>query len=815
MKRVLVARKEDVRQRKSFKGSYMQEMAALVCVVFAFYLLYALLLYGSGKGALVTSFSLMEEPPFGNVGLVGFLLASLLLYLFGTCALAVPMIVLIFLHFWIQEIPTHRQIGNLILFLLLVAAMMIVLAGHAGEDVTFFICSGGVVGAFFYDWLVTWCGEMGTALLLGTTIWCVSCYLLGICLLTRIIQGARVLIKALAAGLYGLMIIIRSVVQSFFEGIRFCLIALSSVMIATMSLIASYDKACRLVSFYLWGVGLADSCSKSDSKGLGWGKKSPSELRDKYFSEHNEFLFSHKDWSRHPVRHQAARVWRKGYYLVLLRNSLVDYALFVPDEQGLTWQDRVRMAVAESRGDNASYVPPSFSLFTPPEYDENADHFVELCQQRAHKLEEKLSLFGIKGVVVNICPGPVITLFEYRPESTSKISKITALEDDLALALTAHSIRIIAPIPGRDVVGFEIANQKRRTVRFAEILLSSAYENHDAHLPLILGVDVVGQPVIVDLVEMPHLLIGGTTGSGKSVGMNTMLMSLLCCKSPDELRLILIDPKRLEFSPYADIAHLHFPIVTEANQAARVLAWLVQEMERRYELLAQLGVRNVVDYELLRQSGRDLESMPFMVLMIDELADLMMVAAKEVETSITRLAQMARAAGIHIMVATQRPSVDVVTGIIKVNFPSRVSFRVSSKVDSRTIIDRSGSEKLLGKGDMLFMHATASALQRIHGCYLSQQDIERYTKALRAQAAPTYLNLDEEISRTATCPSEERDELYDRVVEFIKTTGEVSISLLQRHYRIGFNRSARIIEQLEMDGLITPTQGSKPRKVIR
>jgi DNA segregation ATPase FtsK/SpoIIIE, S-DNA-T family len=441
--------------------------------------------------------------------------------------------------------------------------------------------------------------------------------------------------------------------------------------------------------------------------------------------------------------------------------------------------------------------------------------------ERGKLLEQKLAHFGVKGMVTAIKPGPIITLFEYQPDINTKLSKITSLEDDLAMALQAMSIRIIAPIPGKNAVGFEIANQTREPVFAAHIFHSDLFRQSTAALPIVLGVDILGKPMVEDLVSMPHLLVGGTTGSGKSVGVNVMLTSLLLKKTPDELRLVLVDPKRLEFTPYADVPHLLFPIVTNPLKAAQVLKWVVHEMEQRYIKMAEAGVRNVLDYvaQVKNKPQPDagpLDSMPFIVVIIDELADLMMVAGKEVELHIVRLAQMARAAGIHMIVATQRPSVDVVTGIIKVNFPSRMAFRVSSKVDSRTILDQSGAEKLLGKGDLLFMNASSPNLQRIHGAYLSEKEIERVTAHARKERKVSYLSpaLVESISR-GDAANQEEDALYEEILSFVKNVDEISISSLQRQYRIGFNRSARIIEQLEQDGLLAPAQGSKPRKVLR
>jgi DNA segregation ATPase FtsK/SpoIIIE, S-DNA-T family len=383
-------------------------------------------------------------------------------------------------------------------------------------------------------------------------------------------------------------------------------------------------------------------------------------------------------------------------------------------------------------------------------------------------------------------------------------------------------MRILAPIPGKNVIGFEIANQTRDDVSYGGMIASKEFKESPARLPMILGVDIAGTPVTVDLASMPHLLVGGATGSGKSVGLNVMLMSLLCKETPDDLKLILIDPKRLEFTPYSHIPHLLFPIVTQPARASAVLAWVVQEMETRYDAMAAVGVRGFSEYKkLLKEKkidseGNELRSMPYLVVIIDELADLMIVAGKEVEGHIVRIAQMARAAGIHMIVATQRPSVDVVTGLIKVNFPSRIAFRVSSKVDSRAILDSQGAEKLIGRGDMLFMHGSSPELKRIHGALISDGEVERVADFLREQRQPNYLDINEVLVRNTLGAREDiEDELYTQVRDFVLTLDEISISMLQRQYRIGFNRSARLIEKLELDGFLAPAQGSKPRKVIR
>lgn len=460
-----------------------------------------------------------------------------------------------------------------------------------------------------------------------------------------------------------------------------------------------------------------------------------------------------------------------------------------------------------------SYRLPSESIFIGVQDEKNNVSIMHQLEQRARTLEKKLERFGISGNVIAIKRGPVVTLFEYKPDIDAKISKIIALEDDLAMALQALSIRIIAPIPGRSVVGFEVANTHRTDVLLAKGIQSDKYKQFEGSLPLILGEDTVGNDVVVDLAKMPHLLIAGSTGSGKSVCLNAMLISLLCNKSPDDLRLILIDPKRLEFASYTDIAHLIFPIVTDHKKASSVLRWVVQEMERRYQLLAECGVRSIHDYRALQKDGEEI--MPFIIVVIDELADLMMTASNEVEDLITRIAQMARAAGIHVILATQRPSVDVITGLIKVNFPSRISFRVTSKIDSRTILDGPGAEKLLGCGDMLFLDSHAAKVHRVHGSYVSDDEIMQVTNHIRAQRPVQYQELAPVLNDDTNKLSGEDDQLYNDVLNFLDTIDEISISLLQRKFRIGYNRSARIIDMLEAQGIIEPPHGGKARKVNR
>lgn len=471
-------------------------------------------------------------------------------------------------------------------------------------------------------------------------------------------------------------------------------------------------------------------------------------------------------------------------------------------------------------------LPPLDLLDDTPESEELAERR-ESLQMNARRLERKLSDFGVEGSVVEILPGPVITMYEFSPAPGIKISKVSGLADDLTMALRAPSVRIVAPIPGKDAIGIEIANNKRDPVYLKEVLSSQAYQESDTRLTMALGKDITGLPVVTDLTRMPHLLVAGATGTGKSVSLNAMINSILFKLTPDTVRFLMIDPKRIELSVYKDIPHLLHPVVTEPKEATRLLRWTVEEMERRYALLSDRGVRNIDAFnrKVLKEEkgtaaeGRDglKKPLPYIVFVIDELADLMMISSREVEEAITRLAQMARAAGIHLIIATQRPSVDVLTGIIKANFPTRISFQVSSKVDSRTILDTIGAEHLLGNGDMLFMPPGVGRLTRIHGAYVSEKEVKRVTDFLKEQMKPEY---DSAILEEVTREEEDKevediisDEKYDAAIELVVQTRQASISMLQRRLRVGYNRAARMIEAMEKQGIVGPSDGIRPREV--
>jgi S-DNA-T family DNA segregation ATPase FtsK/SpoIIIE len=486
---------------------------------------------------------------------------------------------------------------------------------------------------------------------------------------------------------------------------------------------------------------------------------------------------------------------------------------------------------------------PSIDLLNPINNKSQKNNISKsVLEENSERLLSHLGDFGVKGKIIGAYPGPVVTLYELEPAAGTKSSRIIGLADDIARSMCALSTRI-AIIPGKNSLGIELPNQTREMVYLKELIQSEAYVNNKCELPIILGKDISGEPIIVDLASMPHLLVAGTTGSGKSVAVNTMILSLLYKLSPDQCKLVMIDPKMLELSAYDGIPHLMAPVVTEPSKAVTALKWTVKEMENRYRLMSNLGVRNVSGYnkkieeaqdkgEKLnkrvqtgfdQETGRpiyenvelDVKPLPYIVVIVDEMADLMIVAGKEIEASIQRLAQMARAAGIHIIMATQRPSVDVITGVIKANFPTRISFQVTSKIDSRTILGEAGAEQLLGKGDMLYMSG-GNKIKRIHGPFVADQEVDNVVSYLKQQGEPIYtvdITEDEEETSSLLNP-EDLDELYDQAVALILRERKVSISYIQRYFKIGYNRAATIVEQMEKNSVVSKPDPMGKREIL-
>ncbi len=499
---------------------------------------------------------------------------------------------------------------------------------------------------------------------------------------------------------------------------------------------------------------------------------------------------------------------------------------------------------------------PPINLLDPADNNTNSGYSAESLEHLSRLLEHKLLDFGIKADVVEVLPGPVVTRFEIQPAAGIKVSRISGLAKDLARSMAVISVRVVEVIPGKSVVGIEIPNEKREMVRLSEVLSSEAYDRSSSPVTLALGHDIAGIPIVADLGRMPHLLVAGTTGSGKSVGINTMLLSLLFKASPEDVKLILIDPKMLELSVYDGIPHLLTPVITDMKDAASGLRWCVGEMERRYKLMAALGVRNLAGYNRKIEDaikagepitdplwtfnpdemGWDatqeapeaptLETLPYIVVVIDEFADMMMIVGKKVEQLIARIAQKARAAGIHLILATQRPSVDVITGLIKANVPTRIAFQVSSKIDSRTILDQGGAEQLLGNGDMLYLPPGTSVPERIHGCFVDDHEVHKVVADWKRRGEPNYLSeiTDEAAVSTIAVPgysggeeSEEdpvSDPLYDEAVAFVLESRKASISSVQRKLRVGYNRAARLIEQMEAAGVVSPMSSNGSREIL-
>ncbi|MFT4765548.1 MAG: S-DNA-T family DNA segregation ATPase FtsK/SpoIIIE [Oleispira sp.] len=482
---------------------------------------------------------------------------------------------------------------------------------------------------------------------------------------------------------------------------------------------------------------------------------------------------------------------------------------------------------------------PSIALLDPADEDQKIGYSKARLEELSIMLEHKLADFGIKAEVMAVAPGPVITRFEIQPAPGTKASKVSGIAQDLARSMAMNSVRVVEVIPGKSVMGIEIPNEHRAMVRLSSVLSSEDFDKSKSPLTIALGHDIAGNPVVTDLAKMPHLLVAGTTGSGKSVGVNAMIISLLYKSTPDEVRLIMVDPKMLELSVYEGIPHLLTPVITDMKEAANGLRWCVEEMERRYQLMAAMGVRNVAGHNAKVKAAIDegkpipdplwridqsfdttpptLTPLPYIVVIVDEFADMMMTVGKKVEELIARIAQKARAAGIHLILATQRPSVDVITGLIKANVPTRIAFQVSSKIDSRTILDQGGAEQLLGHGDMLFQPAGTSIPIRVHGAFVDDDEVHRVVAEWKTKGEPNYIEEITQVTEQAGLTLEggdEKDDLYDQAVEFVTETRKASISSVQRKFRIGYNRAARLVETMEASGVVSPAAHNGSREVI-
>ncbi len=770
-----------------------RDIFGISAIGFTLYTLMALVTF-SPKDPSFNKFSSGVEKVNNMGGKIGAFLSDLLVQSLGTGAFIFPLVTLLVGWALIRGREFYRwpvALGFGSLFLIAFCAL---LAIQYKDDLFFGIAaqSGGLLGKWVANWLVLWLNPVGTQLLLVTLIFISMFAMFGVPISTLIDITGNFIKRT-----------VRFVFRSLIQGLQWGLEVVKGF------------KSWMIESWNIW---------KTTNKG---------KVKKHKLSE--------------PV---------------IISNELmtpVPKKFDLPEKKSKEKKDKADFAIQEDfpfMKDSENYQVPPLDLLNDPSKIRNVEKLKQEIILNSTILEKKLLDFGIEGRVVQVLPGPVITLYEFEPAPGIKVSRIMSLTDDLSLAMRAPSVRILAPVPGKPVVGIELPNPKRETVFLKEILSSEDFQDAHSKLALAVGKDNIGQPIVQDLAQVPHLLLAGSTGSGKSVGINSMICSLLLNASPDEVKMIMIDPKMLELSMYDGIPHLISPVVTNPKKAAAALQWAVSEMERRYKLMAELAVRNISGYnnriEKL-QSEHDIESrkqsklkkpspstsefldddfeaeniseedkrpskLPYIVIIIDELADLMMVSSRGVEESLTRLAQMARAAGIHLIVATQRPSVDVLTGIIKANFPARISYQVTSRVDSRTILDSMGAEKLLGKGDMLFLPPGTSRLQRIHGALVSDEEINRILKFIKEQGSGPEFS--EDVFQVVADQKdqeegdEEYDEKYDEAVALVAREQQASISMVQRKLRVGYNRAARMIEIMEREGVVGRSDGIKPREVF-
>ena len=771
--------------QKKQPSRHTAEITGILLLGFAVFLMWCLISYDPRDPSFETGVSAIPKDLWKRGGRLGAWMASVLFTTMGIGAFVVPAVALlgaikVLFRPAVQKIMYLNYFLCLLLFLILETFFSLYLGKVAVLKYASFNAGGAVVGAPLAAVLTRYLGKFGAWLVLVIGV------LLTFMGLTRISYVTLWTKIADPAG-------------------RFLLKALLGLL---SSVKERYKKsaATRLME------------KKQKSLML---KAKPDPVRR---TARETFDFSFDDMA--PVEEPAPAVAAKS---MAAPAALAPVAAEIPIK--ITVPKTVKKAVLDEADEDFAPLPgapakeyrlPPLSLLDDPaDKDTAIDH--EALRRDAETLIQKLADFGVQGVVVEISPGPIITRFEFEPAPGVKLQRIINLQDDLALAMKALSVRIAA-IPGKSVVGIELPNKKRKTVCFKEIVSQHDFIESVSPLTIGMGKAIDGKPIISDLARMPHLLVAGTTGSGKSIFVNTIICSILFKLTPEDVRILMIDPKRIELSLYEGIPHLLHPVVVEPKKAAIALRWAVEEMERRYKSIAEKGTRNIVQYnkkleeeaEEKTEHGEGHKKMPYIVIIIDELADLMMVAARDVESYIARLAQMARAAGMHLLVATQRPSVDIITGLIKANFPSRISFQVSSKVDSRTILDIMGAEKLLGMGDMLFMPPGTSRLQRIHGAHISEKEIKRITEHVKKQAKPTY---DESILAAKEEDAEEQveeeyDEFYDAAVQIVTETRQASISMLQRRMRVGYNRAARMIERMEREGVVGPSDGIKPREVL-
>jgi len=691
-----------------------------------------------------------NEPAQNLIRITGAYIAGILLFIFGYSSYAF----VFFLFFWswnkFSSRDIHFSLPKLVSFFVLCSVVSALLSMIGTQDSVLRFERSGVLGTVFSSFLVNYLGKTGSYIVL-LTLGIMAIILIGEFLVTPLFFG-------------------------FIENIRWKLVGLKKVVQEKKTQIGQLKP----------NISLGQTVSQ---------KKKIEGERDNDKQKYNEREnYEEGELESVPIQEQMAKD-------VKLTDKKPKIKITPLKQNEVEPSDEASMIVGE-------YTIPSLDLLNdPPQL--STQKIQNSLMSGAKVLEETLASFGVRARVADIERGPAITRYELEPGPGVKVQKFTTLADDIALAMKAPTVRVVAPIPGKDRIGIEVPNGASSAVYLKEVLTSHKFRHSDSKLTLALGKDIAGQPMTADLAEMPHLLIAGTTGSGKTVCVNGIIMSILMSATPDEVRFVMVDPKMVEMAQYNDIPHLLCPTVTDTKKAAAVLNWVVTEMENRYKKLSKAGARNIKSYNAKGHR------MSYIVVIIDELADLMQVAAKGVESAITRLAQLSRAVGIHLILATQRPSVNVITGVIKANFPARISFKVASKVDSRTVLDMNGAETLLGKGDMLFMQPGDAKPTRGQGNFVSDEEINRVIQHIRDQQPPTY---DETILQQqkggAVGEGEQADEYYDEALRLVIETNQASVSILQRRMRLGYTRAARLIDMMEQNGIVGPYCGSKPRDIL-
>ncbi|MFH1622120.1 MAG: DNA translocase FtsK [Candidatus Omnitrophota bacterium] len=679
------------------------------------------------------------------INVFGAYLSGILYFALGHASYLIPLILLIFSIKWLKKMEVNIGLSRIIGLIVAFLSFSSFFAVFTTSDNAIRFFRGGIIGLVFSDFLINYFGNI----------------------------GAYIIIASL--GLLSLPLVAEISVIPLFSLIR-------------QSSVAITDLLPRIKKFNLPKISLPK------------------------FKDRAKLKIKASNSSQSSSRIKQALPMTKGEKEASDTNiGISDFTAkpkiqIAKSEQKTNEKNITKESIREVEDEN--YVLPTLDLLdSPPPF--SMRQLKDDLEANASILADTLLDFGINVRVSNVERGPVITRYELEPAPGVKIQKIVTLSDDISLALKATSVRIVAPIPGKSAVGVEVPNIKSSIVYLQEVLGTDEFRKQESKLTLALGKDIAGQPVVADLGEMPHLLIAGTTGSGKTVCVNSIIMSMLFNATPSEIKFLMVDPKMVELAPFNGLPHLLCPVVTEAKKVSSALNWVVKEMEERYQLLAKEGVRNIEYYNQKNQR------LPYIVVIVDELADLMAVAQNQIEDAITRLAQLSRAVGIHLILATQRPSVDVITGVIKANFPARISFKVASKVDSRTVLDMNGADKLLGRGDMLFLKPGESKPIRTQGSFLQDNEIEKVTEFICNQAEPIY---DEEIIKTQE-KSEmlgnfEKDELFDTAVRLILESQHASVSILQRRLRLGYTRAARLIDMMELEGIIGPFRGSKPREIL-